>query len=92
MGWKQRDFYLGQHGSELFDRNGNGGTTAWWGGRIVGGWHQSPEGEVIVDLLKDVGAEGRAALESQAQWWNSWLGGEVVGSVYHSPLTRRQMR
>jgi hypothetical protein len=92
MGWKQRDFYLGQHGGELFDRNGNGGTTAWWGGRIVGGWHQSPEGEVIVDLLKDVGAEGRAALESQAQWWNSWLGGEVVGSVYHSPLTRRQMR
>ena len=92
MGWKQRDFYLGQHGSELFDRNGNGGTTAWWDGRIVGGWHQSPEGEVIVDLLEDVGADGRAALESKAQWWNAWLGGEVVGSVYHSPLTRRQMR
>ena len=37
MGWKQRDFYLDPEDRPfLFDTNGNGGTTAWWCGRIVG--------------------------------------------------------
>src|SRR4051794_26799333 len=38
MGWYHRDWYLGEHRSQLFDSNGNGGPTAWWHGRIVGGW------------------------------------------------------
>ena len=38
MGWKERGFYLGAARAQLFDRNGNGGTTAWWDGRIVGCW------------------------------------------------------
>ena len=42
MGWKQRDFYLGEHAAKIFDSNGNGGPTMWWNGRIVGGWTQEP--------------------------------------------------
>ena len=42
MGWRGRDFYLGDLAPRLFDANGNGGPTAWWDGRIVGGWTQEP--------------------------------------------------
>lgn len=92
MGWKQRDFYLGPHAGELFDRQGNAGTTAWWRGRIVGGWHQDPDGVVVVDLLEDVDAEAERALVNEGERLTHWLAGEVIGSVYHSPLTRRQLR
>ena len=44
MGWKQRDFYLDpDHTPYLFDTNGNGGTTAWWDGRVVGCWVQDDD-------------------------------------------------
>jgi hypothetical protein len=62
MGWKQRDFYLGPHRALLFDTNGNAGPTAWWDGRIVGGWVQRPDGEVVVVPLEDVGSAARRAL------------------------------
>ena len=47
MGWKERDFYLGAARAELFDTNGNAGTTAWWDGRVVGCWVQDPDGVVV---------------------------------------------
>ena len=40
MGWKEREWYLGEHGPLLFDSNGNVGPTVWSDGRIVGGWAQ----------------------------------------------------
>ena len=46
MGWKQRDWYLAEHGPLLFDRNGNASPTVWWDGRIVGGWAQATGGEI----------------------------------------------
>ncbi|HEX2398839.1 MAG TPA: winged helix DNA-binding domain-containing protein, partial [Mycobacterium sp.] len=33
MGWYDRDWYVGDHRGQVFDSNGNGGTTAWWNGR-----------------------------------------------------------
>ena len=43
MGWKERAFYLDADDAPfLFDTAGNGGTTAWWDGRIVGAWVQDP--------------------------------------------------
>ena len=63
MGWFERDWYLGPHKPQLFDTAGNAGPTAWWDGRIVGGWHQAESGEVELQLLEDVGADGRAAIE-----------------------------
>ncbi len=88
MGWKERDFYLGPHGPQLFDRNGNAGTTAWWDGRIVGGWRQDDDGAVEVRLLEDVGQEGLAALQVEAERLTRWLGGQRIGTVYPSPLMK----
>ncbi|WP_068109862.1 winged helix DNA-binding domain-containing protein [Nocardioides dokdonensis] len=88
MGWKQRAFYLGEHQPVLFDRNGNAGTTAWWAGRVVGCWVQDEDGAVEVRLIEDVGAEGRAALGSEAARLTDWLEGQRVGTVYPSPAMR----
>ena len=57
------DWYLGAHKAQIFDANGNAGPTVWWDGRIVGGWRQDEAGEVEVQLLEDVGADARAAIE-----------------------------
>lgn len=84
MGWKERGFYLGPHGPLLFDTNGNAGTTAWWDGRIVGCWAQDPDGVVVLNLLEDVGAEGRAALAAEAARLTAWLEGHRVSTVYPS--------
>lgn len=74
MGWKQRDWYLGDHGPALFDINGNAGPTVWSDGRIVGGWAHSPSGEVVVKLFGDVGAEACAGIEQQAAGLSEFLG------------------
>lgn len=89
MGWKQRDWYLDPaHVPYLFDTNGNGGTTAWWDGRVVGCYVQDGEGVVRVVLREDPGADARAALDVEADRLTRWLAGESVNSVYAS----RQMR
>jgi hypothetical protein len=67
MGWSERDWYLGPHRPQLFDTSGNAGPTAWWDGRIVGGWRQLDDGEVTLQLREDVGAEGAQALEREAE-------------------------
>jgi hypothetical protein len=89
MGWFDRDWYLGEHRPEIFDRNGNGGNTVWWEGRIVGGWAQSPAGEVVVELLEAVGREGRQAVEAEAGRLTDWLAGTRVTGRYPSALTKR---
>ncbi|HET9141469.1 winged helix DNA-binding domain-containing protein [Actinophytocola sp.] len=66
MGWTERDFYLGPHGPQLFDRTGNVSPTVWADGRIVGGWAQRKDGEVVVRLLEDVGSDTRAAITQAA--------------------------
>ncbi len=85
MGWKSRDFYLDpDHTPYLFDSNGNGGTTAWWNGRIVGCWVQDPDAVVSVVLREDVGADGVAALDAEASRLTAWLDGTRISSVYTS--------
>jgi hypothetical protein len=88
MGWKARDFYLGEHATRLFDANGNAGPTAWWDGRVVGGWTQDPDGAVRVVPCEDLGADARAALDDVAVRLTGWLDGAVVRTVYQSPLVR----
>ncbi len=88
MGWFERDWYLAPHREQLFDANGNAGATAWWGGRIVGGWRQDDAGEVILALLEDVGAEGLRALEHEAARLTEWLDGTRVAPRFPSPLSK----
>lgn len=89
MGWFARDWYLAPHREHVFDRNGNAGHTAWWDGRVVGGWRQAEDGTIELQLLEDVGAEGVAALESEAERLASWLAGTRTLPRYPSPLSKR---
>ncbi len=88
MGWFERDWYLGPHRKQLFDTNGNAGPTVWWGGRIVGGWLQGESGEVVLQLLEDVGAEGMRALEHESQRLTEWLAGTRVVPRFPTPLSK----
>jgi hypothetical protein len=88
MGWFERDWYLGTYKKQLFDSTGNSGPTVWWEGRIVGGWRQSEAGEVILQMLEDVGLEGLGALQDEAARLTRWLGGTRVLPRFPSPLSR----
>ena len=88
MGWKERDWYLGEHAAALFDRNGNAGPTVWWNGRVVGGWAGRKDGEVVFRLLEDVGAEGKRAIEAEAEVLGAWLGETKVTPRFATPLAK----
>ncbi|SDR78247.1 Winged helix DNA-binding domain-containing protein [Nocardioides scoriae] len=89
MGWKERGFYLDPADVPyLFDSNGNGGTTAWWQGRVVGCWVQDDAGVVRPVVRHDVGAEATAALADRAAVLSDWLAGDRVSTVYASPQMR----
>ena len=86
MGWHERDWYLGPHRELIFDTAGNAGPTVWWDGRIVGGWRQDDGGDVALQLLEDVGADGLRAIEHEAERLTGWLGGTRVLPRFPSPL------
>lgn len=88
MGWSERRFFLGDHATRLFDTNGNAGPTVWWDGRIVGGWAQRADGEVVVRILEDVGSEARGAIDAEAERLRVWLGSARVTPRFRAPLER----
>ncbi len=88
MGWKERGWYLGEHGPALFDTAGNAGPTVWWDGRIVGGWAVRRDGEVVFRLLEDVGGDAVAAVEAEAARVAAWLGETQVVPRFGTPLAR----
>nr|WP_107102061.1 winged helix DNA-binding domain-containing protein [Streptomyces silaceus] len=83
MGWQHRDWFLGEHGPRLFDRNGNIGPSLWWNGRIVGGWAQDGGGEIVCRFLEDVGTDAERAVQVEAERLTVRLGG-----VRLAPRTR----
>ncbi len=88
MGWRDRAWYVGEHAPALFDRSGNIGPTAWWDGRIIGGWAQRKDGEIAVRLLEDVGTEASAAIAAEAQRLREWIGQVRVTPRFRTPLER----
>lgn len=88
MGWQERDWYLGTHRPQVFDTAGNAGPTLWWDGRIVGGWLQRESGEVDLQLLEDIGADGVAALEREAALLTDWFAGVRALPRFPSPLAK----
>jgi hypothetical protein len=88
MGWKERAWYLGDHGSELFDRNGNAGPTVWANGRVVGGWAQAADGDVAVELLERVDAATRKRIDAERDRLREWLGDVRIKTRFSTPLER----
>lgn len=88
MGWKEREWYLGPHGPTLFDSNGNAGPTIWWEGRVVGGWSRRRDGEIVLGLLEDVGADARAAIDAEAERLRRWLGDVRFSPGFLPPFQR----
>ncbi|RSS68913.1 crosslink repair DNA glycosylase YcaQ family protein, partial [Streptomyces sp. WAC06614] len=98
MGWRHRDWYLDPaHVPELFDRNGNIGPTVWWNGRVVGGWAQRPDGEIVTHLLPDTdtgtGAstsrDARTAIATEAARLTAFFGPTRARPSMRTPLERR---
>lgn len=89
MGWRGRDWYLRpQDVPALFDRAGNAGPTVWWNGRVVGGWAQRADGEVVWRLFGDEGGEAVAAVAAEAERLAAWLGEVRVTPRFRTPLER----
>lgn len=92
MGWKERDWFLGEHGPLLFDRNGNAGPTIWVDGRIVGAWAQRADGEVVYELVEEVGRGLVSVIEERIDHLRSWLGDVTIKPRFRSPLHDRLAR
>jgi hypothetical protein len=88
MGWSERGWFLGAHRAPLFDNTGNIGPTVWSDGRIVGGWAQRPDGEVVVQSLEDVGAGTKAAIEAETGRLAEWFGDVRVTPRFRTPLEK----
>jgi hypothetical protein len=88
MGWQDRDWYLGEHRATVFDRNGNGGPTAWCDGRIVGGWTQDADGRVVLQPLEKLDRSSSKALARKAAKLTEWLDGVRVSARFPSPLSK----
>lgn len=92
MGWKQRDFYVDPRLVPLlFDTNGNGGTTAWVNGRVIGCWVQDDEGRVLVIESQPQSSMHRAMLRAEAERLTAFLDGVVIANVYKSRLMKGEV-
>ena len=89
MGWKERDWYLGDHYPTLFDRNGNAGPTVWWNGEIVGAWAQRDDGEIATALLRNLPAAATGAIDTEAHRLSEWFGDTRITPRFRSPFERR---
>jgi len=89
MGWKQRDWYLGGHAAEVFDRNGNAGPTVMVDGQVAGVWAQLPDGRIVNHLFAGLGSARRREVDEHATALEAWLSGYVVTPRFRTPLERR---
>lgn len=89
MGHKHREFYLGDLQGRLFDSNGNGGTTAWWRGRVVGGWRPDGEKGIELVLCENVPARVERALRERGEELIQWCAPSTVPrGIYLGPVQR----
>jgi Winged helix DNA-binding domain len=86
MGWKDRGWYIGNRGTDLFDRNGNAGPTVWANGRVVGAWAQTEAGEIVVELFARLDAATRARLDAERERLAAWLGEVRIRPRFGTPL------
>ncbi|GMU79279.1 MAG: hypothetical protein AMXMBFR46_20720 [Acidimicrobiia bacterium] len=91
MGWRARAFYLAPaHVPHLFDTAGNGGTTIWVNGRVVGCWIQDDAERVRPVLLERITRDARRLLAIEVARLDELLGGEHVTNVFGSRQRKQQ--
>jgi hypothetical protein len=88
MGWKERDWYLGDLAPMLFDTSGNAGPTVWSNGRIVGSWWQDDGGQIALKFLTRVDAATRRGVEAERDRLQTWLGDVRLRLRFPTPLER----
>ncbi|MER7193703.1 winged helix DNA-binding domain-containing protein [Streptomyces flaveolus] len=91
MGWRHRDWYLAPAlRPMLFDGSGNVGPTVWWDGRVIGGWAQRADGEIVWRLLdgEGIGREAEAAITAEAERLRGWVGTTRITPRFRTPLER----
>ena len=91
MGWKQREWYLGDlavFGGPVFDRNGNAGPTIWVDGRVVGGWAQRKSGEIAYQLLANVPAKRAKAIAAEAERLRELIGDARINVRFPAPMQK----
>jgi hypothetical protein len=86
MGWSARSWYVGEHAAALFDRSGNIGPTIFSDGRIVGGWAQRADGEIVYRLLEDIGSDKTREVEAAVARMAAWVGPVRVTPRFRTPL------
>jgi hypothetical protein len=75
MGWKQREWYLPNASSEVFDSAGNGGPSLWVDGRVVGAWAQAKDGRIHTHYFERVAAARRREIDQRVDQLKTWIGG-----------------
>jgi hypothetical protein len=88
MGWTTRDWYVGPHRDELFDRSGNIGPTVWCDGRIVGVWGQRKDGAIVHRLLEDVDRRATKLLGAEVERLTALVGDARVTPRFRTPAER----
>lgn len=88
MGWKERGWFLPGDPGPFYDRSGNIGPTAWWGGEVIGGWAIRPDGGVATRLVADRGADAARAVADAADALEGRLGGATVVPSFPTPLEK----
>ncbi len=88
MGWKQREWFLPEDPTGLYDRMGNVGPTVWWAGEVVGCWATRKDGRVVTRLLADRGAEASRAVDDAAGLLQERLAGTAITPSFQTPLAR----
>ncbi|MEV6169709.1 winged helix DNA-binding domain-containing protein [Streptomyces sp. NPDC051954] len=91
MGWQHRDWFLSPDlRPALFDRSGNVGPTVWWNGRVIGGWAQRADGEIVWRVLdgEGIGREAETAIETESERLRGWVGTTRITPRFRTPLER----
>lgn len=89
MGWKEREWYVGDHVAELFDRNGNIGPTIWADGKIIGAWSSRREGGIVSELFESIDTARRNLLDRRLELLQVFLGDVVVKPSFPTPAQKR---
>jgi hypothetical protein len=88
MGWKERDWFLPEDRTPLYDRMGNIGPTVWWAGEVIGAWALRGDGTIATGLVSDRGAEARRAVDEAAVELQKRLDGAVIMPSFPTPMAR----